>query len=42
MTLPNEVKARLEEGINEWLLNFDEIAEAGTIFFRENRDRTKS
>ena len=33
MTLPNEAKARLEEGINEWLLNFDEIAEAGMIFF---------
>ena len=35
MTLPNEVKARLEEGINEWLLNFDEIAEAGMIFLEK-------
>ena len=35
MTLPNEVKARLEEGIDEWLLNFDEIAEAGTIFLEK-------
>jgi len=35
MTLPNEVKARLEEGIDEWLLNFDEIAEAGMIFLEK-------
>ena len=35
MTLPNEAKARLEEGINDWLLNFDEIAEAGTIFLEK-------
>lgn len=32
MPLPNEVKKRLEEGINDWLLNFDELAEAGMIF----------
>jgi hypothetical protein len=32
MTLPNEVKEKLEEGIDKWLLNFDEIAEAGMIF----------
>jgi len=35
MTLPNEVKARLEEGINEWLLNFDGIAEGGMIFLEK-------
>ncbi|MBC8521656.1 MAG: hypothetical protein H8D26_06675 [Methanomicrobia archaeon] len=35
MTLPNEVKERLEEGINDCLLNFDEIAEAGMIFLEK-------
>jgi hypothetical protein len=35
MTLPNGVKAKLEEGINDWLLNFDEIAEAGMIFLEK-------
>jgi hypothetical protein len=35
MALPNEVKARLEEGIDEWLLNFDEIAEEGMIFLEK-------
>jgi hypothetical protein len=37
MTLPNEVKAKLEEGINDWLLNVDEIAEAGMIITRIKR-----
>ena len=34
MTPPKEVKKRLEEGINDWLLRFDEIAEAELIFLR--------
>lgn len=32
MTLPNEVTERIEEAIDDWLLNIDEIAEAGMIF----------
>ena len=32
MTLPNEVKERLEEVINDWLLGFDEIAESESHF----------
>lgn len=32
MTLPNEVKERLEEVINDWLLSFNEIAESESHF----------
>ena len=32
MTHPNEVKERLEEVINNWLLRFDEIAESESHF----------
>jgi len=32
MTLPNEVKERLEEVMNDWLLKSDEIAGAGFDF----------
>ncbi len=35
MTLTNEVKERLEEVINEWLLRFDEIAEAELEFLEK-------
>jgi hypothetical protein len=35
MTPLKEVKKRLEEGINDWLLRFDEIAEAELIFFEK-------
>lgn len=32
MALPNEVKERLEEVINDWLLGFNEIAESESHF----------
>lgn len=35
MTLPKEVKKRLEEAINDWLLRFDEIAEAELDFLEK-------
>ena len=35
MTLPNEAKADLEEVVNDWLLTFDEIAEAEMVFLEE-------
>lgn len=35
MTLPNEVKERLEEAINDWLLWVDEIAEAELNFLEK-------
>ena len=35
MTLPNEVKERLEEAINDWLLRVDEIAEVELDFLEK-------
>ena len=35
MTLPNEVKERLEEVMNDWLLRSDEIARAGFDFLEK-------
>jgi hypothetical protein len=35
MTLLNEVKERLEEAINDWLLRVDEIAEAELDFLEK-------
>ncbi len=35
MTLPNEAKENLEEVVNDWLLKFDEIAEAEMVFLEE-------